>query len=392
MKFLVKSIYATFWVLLFTLTQVTAQGIKFFQGSYEEALAESKTQGKLIFVDAYAEWCGPCKRMAATVFKEEKVGAFYNQNFINMKIDMEKGEGPKLARKYGVRAYPTFFFLDEKGEIVAKATGGRQTKQFLQLGENALKKYDKSGDYAKEYEKGNRSPDLLRKYAYALLTTKKEHLKIANQYFDTQEDLTQAVNLNAIFDFTTEADSRIFDLLIQNKAAIVQLKSESAVLDKIESACFTTVRKAADYKFENLLDEAKSKMKANYPQKAKEFSLKADMIYGLGTTDADLYVKSCKKYLSKYAKNNAAEYHEKALMLTTRFSNDAKAMKVAEKWSKKAAENGGLAHQQLTYAKILYANGKPESAFRVAKKARELAVKENRPTRSIDDFLRTIKP
>lgn len=392
MKILVKSINATFWILLLTLTQVTAQGIEFFHGSYEEALEESKTQGKLIFVDAYAEWCGPCKRMAATVFKEEKVGEFYNQNFINMKIDMEKGEGPKLARKYGVRAYPTFFFLDEKGEIVAKATGGRQTKQFLQLGENALKKYDKSGEYAAKYEEGNRSPELLRKYAYALLAAKKEHLKIANEYIETQDDLTDDVNLNAIFDFTTEADSRIFDLLVEHKAAISKLKSEATVANKIENACLATARKAADYKFENLLNEAKSKMKANYPQKSKEFSLKADMIYGLGTTDAGLYMKACKKYLSKYAKNNAAEHHSKAQLMMTRFSDNAKAMKMAEKLSKKAAQNGGLAYQHLTYAKILYANGKSKAAMEVAQKARELAVKENKPTRSIDDFLRSVKP
>ncbi|MFK7947866.1 MAG: thioredoxin family protein [Saprospiraceae bacterium] len=392
MKTLIKSINATFWILLLTLTQVTAQGIEFFHGSYEEALEESKSQGKLIFVDAYAEWCGPCKRMSATVFKDDKVGEFYNQNFINMKIDMEKGEGPKLARKYGVRAYPTLFFLDEKGTVVAKVTGGRQTKQFLQLGENALKKYDKSGEYAAKYEEGDRSPELLRKYGYALLAAKKEHLKIANEYFETQKDLTQAVNLNAIFDFTTEADSRIFDLLIKHKAAIGKLKSETVVFNKIESACLATARKAADYKFENLLEEAKLKMKANYPQKSKEFSLKADMIYGLGTTDAGLYMKACKKYLSKYAKNNATEHHNKAQLLIKRFSDDKNAMKMAEKWSKKAAENGGLAYQQLTYAKILYANGKSESALRAATKAKELAVKEKKPTQSIDNFLKSIKP
>lgn len=391
MKILIKSIKVTFWLLLFTITQVNAQGIEFFHGTYEEALEESKAQGKLIFVDAYAEWCGPCKKMAATVFKEEKVGTFYNQNFINMKIDMEKGEGPKLARKFGVRAYPTFFFLDEKGAVVAKATGGRQTEQFLQLGANALKKYDKSGEYAEKYEQGERSPDLLRKYAYALLASKKEHLKIANEYLNTQDDFTKEVNLNAIFDFATEADSRIFDLLIEHKSAIVKLKSETVVLNKIETACLATARKAASYNFENLLNEAKVKMAANYPQKSKEFVLIADMIYGLGTTDASLYVKTAKKYLGKYAKEDAAEHHNKAQMIMVSFTKDANAMKMAEKWSKKAAENGGLSYQYLTYAKILHANGKSEAAIQSANKARELAIKENQPLRSIDNFLKGVK-
>lgn len=378
--------------ILLSFTQVNGQGIDFFHGSFEEALQESKEQGKLIFVDAYAEWCGPCKRMAATVFKEEKVGSFYNDNFINMKIDMEKGEGPTLARKYGVRAYPTFFFIDEEGKVVATAKGGRKTEQFIQLGANALKKYDKSGEYVEKYEGGDRSPELLKKYAYALLASKKEHLKVANEYFDTQKDLTTTDNLKAIYDFMSEADSRIFDMFVENKTALIKLKTEESILHKIEIACAATVKKAAEYKFKNLADEAKSKMKTHYPQKYKEFSVKADMIYGLGTTDAGLYTKASKKYLKSYAKNNAVEYHNVANTILSKFETNTKAMKSAEKWAKKGAENGGLSYQHLTYAKILYKNKKAESAFRVAKKARELAMDEHKSTRSIDDLLRIIKP
>lgn len=378
--------------ILLALTQVSGQGIDFFHGSFEEALAESKAQGKLIFIDAYAEWCGPCKRMAATVFKEEKVGNYYNNNFINLKIDMEKGNGPALARKYKVRAYPTFFFVDEEGKVVAKATGGRRTEQFMELGANALKKYDKSGEYAEKYEGGDRSPELLKKYAYALLASKKEHLKIANEYLETQENLSNEANLKAIYDFMTEADSRIFDLFVEHKTAIVKLKTEENVLNKIEAACAATVKKAAEYKFKNLADEAKSKMKAHYPQKYKEFSVRADMIYGLGTTDAGLYMKASKKYLGQYAKNNAVAYYQVSKTVSETFGDNSSAMKMAEKWSKKAAENGGLSYQHLNYAKILYKNKKAESAFRVAKKARELAIDEHKSTRSIDDFLKIIKP
>lgn len=382
-----------FFTILLSVAQLTAQeGIEFFHGSFEEALQESKTQGKLIFVDAYAEWCGPCKRMAATVFKEASVGDYYNQNFINMKIDMEKGEGPALAKKYRVTAYPSFFFIDENGEVVASAKGGRQTEQFIQLGRNALKKYDKSGDYAEKYEAGDRSEDLLLKYAYALLASKKEHLKIANEYLDSQTDFTKEVNLNAIYDFASEADSRIFDLFMEHKAAIIKLKTEEKVLHRIEVACLATVQKAASYEYEALVEEAKAKMKQHYPKKYKAFSLKADMIYGLGTTDAGLYTKASKKYLAKYAKNNAVEFHNVAKTILIKFEDNAKALKSAEKWSKKAAQNGGLSYQYFTYAQILFKNNKVEPALRIAKKARVLAVDEHKSTQSIDDFLRILKP
>ena len=58
---------------------------------------------ELIFMDAYAIWCDPCKKMAKNVFKQKKVGQFFNQNFINVKMDMEKDIGSTSAKKHGTR-------------------------------------------------------------------------------------------------------------------------------------------------------------------------------------------------------------------------------------------------------------------------------------------------
>src|SRR5690554_7882772 len=71
-------------------------GIFFESLTFEEAIQKAKKENKLIFLDAYAVWCGPCKLMDRTTFKSEKVGALFNENFINIKIDMEKGEGVDL--------------------------------------------------------------------------------------------------------------------------------------------------------------------------------------------------------------------------------------------------------------------------------------------------------
>ncbi len=71
-----------------------AQGIRFAEGSWKELLETAKKEGKLIFVDCYTEWCQPCKQMEQQVFPSKKVGKFYNEHFINVKMDMEKGEGP----------------------------------------------------------------------------------------------------------------------------------------------------------------------------------------------------------------------------------------------------------------------------------------------------------
>ena len=119
-------------------TNTDTVGIEFFQGTWEEALAKSAEENKPIFMDAYASWCGPCKMLKSRVFTNEQVGAFYNENFINVKVDMEKGYGRKLAQQYRVSAYPSLFFINGDGSVIKKAVGYHNPEQFLGLGRSVL--------------------------------------------------------------------------------------------------------------------------------------------------------------------------------------------------------------------------------------------------------------
>ena len=65
-------------------TSVVDEGIVFEHVDFKQAKELAKAQNKLIFIDAYTTWCGPCKLMAKTVFTEKEVGDFYNSNFINI--------------------------------------------------------------------------------------------------------------------------------------------------------------------------------------------------------------------------------------------------------------------------------------------------------------------
>ncbi|HMX40374.1 MAG TPA: thioredoxin family protein, partial [Saprospiraceae bacterium] len=123
---------------------LSAQGIEFFHGSWSEARAKAKAEGKIIFVDAYAEWCGPCKRMAREVFTQEKVGDYFNANFVNLKIDMEKADNAEFAGKYPVSAYPTLMFLDSTGKVIQKAVGAKDMAGLLDFATKAQGRSDKS--------------------------------------------------------------------------------------------------------------------------------------------------------------------------------------------------------------------------------------------------------
>ncbi|MFD1552249.1 thioredoxin [Putridiphycobacter roseus] len=117
----------------------TNEGIQFFEGTWEEVLQKAKTEHKIIFLDAYAAWCGPCKIMTKKYFTKANVGTFYNEHFINFKMDMEKNpEGPRLSRKYKLTAYPTLYFVDGDENILHQSIGMLDDKALVKLGEDVL--------------------------------------------------------------------------------------------------------------------------------------------------------------------------------------------------------------------------------------------------------------
>jgi len=114
-------------------------GIQFKKESWNDVLKQAKKENKLIFLDIYATWCGPCKRLKSNTFSNEEVGKLYNQKFINVALDGEKGEGLTLAQKYGVRSYPTLLFLDGNGNIVVRTGGYHNSDEFIELGKTVAK-------------------------------------------------------------------------------------------------------------------------------------------------------------------------------------------------------------------------------------------------------------
>ena len=114
-------------------------GIQFYHGTWKEALAKAKAENKYIFLDAYTVWCSPCIRMASRTFTQERVGKYYNANFINVKMDMERGVGPSFSRKYEVTNYPTLFIIDGDGKVVARIIGALSAGELLSFGKRHAK-------------------------------------------------------------------------------------------------------------------------------------------------------------------------------------------------------------------------------------------------------------
>lgn len=119
------------------------QGIQFIEADWNKALAEAKKQNKLIFLDAYASWCGPCKSLKKYTFTDKEAGDFFNQHFINVAVNMEKGDGPALSQQYNVDAYPTLIIADANGRMVTYTKGYISPKQLIDFGSYGLSQHKK---------------------------------------------------------------------------------------------------------------------------------------------------------------------------------------------------------------------------------------------------------
>jgi thioredoxin-related protein len=113
--------------------------INFESEGWKAALAKAKKENKLIFLDAYTQWCRPCIQMAKDIFTLDNVADFYNGNFINVSMDMEKGDGPAVNKQYKIAAYPAFVFVDGDGHVVYQDGGYKEAKEFIAVGQSAAK-------------------------------------------------------------------------------------------------------------------------------------------------------------------------------------------------------------------------------------------------------------
>lgn len=115
------------------------EGIQFHKGTWNEALALAKKENKLIFLDIYATWCGPCKKLKKNTFSNEEVGKLYNSNFINVALDGEQAEGEMLANRYNIGEYPSLLFIDSTGNVVEQSGGYMSPERLIQLGNSVLR-------------------------------------------------------------------------------------------------------------------------------------------------------------------------------------------------------------------------------------------------------------
>lgn len=203
-----------------------AQGIKFEHGTFAEAQAKAKKENKMIFMDCYTTWCGPCKMLSKNVFPTKEVGDVFNDKFINLKMDCEKGEGPEIAKKYNVAAYPTMVFLDADGNVLHKIVGGTDPKGLLTQAAIAQDPTKQISTLAKRYAAGERSQEFLATYMQALSTAyEQEKLAEIGSEFVAKTPQKEFLKKDAFMILLNSSglkyNSELFKFIAANKSALI---------------------------------------------------------------------------------------------------------------------------------------------------------------------------
>ena len=266
-------------------TEVQSQGMEFFDGAFEEALALAEEEDKLVFVDVYTMWCGPCIVMQETVFPLPEVGEFFNERFVNLKLDMENEEqnGPELGARYQIGVVPTYLILDTDGTELGRATGGASANQFISMISRVLGESTSTFvAMQNRYDSGERSTEFIQQYlsdaivelafreidnqdsasVRAYFDEGAKYKKVAEEYFASRpfSELINETDARFIMHFLEREDrgNELVEFVLANYDEFLDVSSESAMAQFTLNTTLGAVASAAragDEKFVDYIND-----------------------------------------------------------------------------------------------------------------------------------------
>jgi len=362
-------------ICIASIHNASAQGVQFFEGTWNEALEAAQEQRKLIFVDAYTMWCGPCKMMDRNVYPDSEVGQYYNEHFINVKMDMERGEGYSFASKYNVTVYPTLLFINHEGAQIYRDSAYKSPQQMLSIAMEAQDPEKNLALLELEFDTGDDDRDPRRILDYALLLKElgKDFRKPARQYFATLSDkeLLEPQNWEAIKTLTFDINSREFRYLIKKKKKFSRKFNEREVEEKIADVLKKSVLSAAIVRDRDSYSDAlKIAIKEVDDDGATAQRLR--MAYTAGTREWEKYAFRAIDYFEKYSSNDAEELTQAAYNFY-RYISDSDKLNHALIWIRQANAIESTFERQYTYAGILHKLGRWDEAMKYAYQSLNMA-------------------
>lgn len=354
-------------------------GIKFEKYvSWDSLLIVAKEANKPVFIDCYAAWCGPCMAMATDVFPDTTVGDYMNAHYVSYKIDMEK-KGVDLAKKFEIKGYPTYVFLNTKGEEIHRSGNWMRKEDFLQLVMNA-KDYDKNlNGFKTKFAEGNREKQFLIKYTDALQTAGLDFSEPANAYLEllSEEDYFTQDTYEFFLSYLTDINAKETKTLLANKEKLISVFSEDEYHMLMQQIAVANSRRLGRKMNSLKLEELQAFLKDNKIAEADRYAFDIELNYYKQTKSWSKYEKYAIANLEKFYADDAHAINSVAWKFYQHVENKSSLLKAAN-WLKAALQGEEDYYIMDTWACLLYKAEVYDQAKYAAMKAIEVAKKKGK--------------
>jgi len=370
-------------------------GIEFVQNrTWNQIVSEAKLEKKYIFVDCFATWCGPCKKMEMEVYPDVRVGEYFNEHFIAVKAQMDTSRNDQgttkgfyadaayLRRKYKVNLYPTFLFFNPDGNILSKASGAMTAENLIKVAR--MTQAPQSDYYAllESYKKGRRNRTEMAFLAHtssALFGDTAQSEAIATDFIHslTRAEWFASENISFLREITKTSNDPGFEFFYRNADSINKImNAENFSQGIVQGIIYTelTSPELARYDrtgetpdWQGLTSRIAQKYDTYYADRIIS-GVKADW-YGRHKQWAE-HTKWLVLYVQKYVPTSDSAATWVSVFLNNyawdvfAHSMNTGELKVALSWSSKALAVEASASCMDTYANILYKLGKRDVALR----------------------------
>lgn len=373
-----------------------AQKIEFRDLSFKEGLEAAKKEAKPVFIDAYTTWCGPCKWMSANIFTDARVADYYNENYICLKIDMEKGEGLEIAKKYQVRAYPTLLYLDEGGERLLVSVGANRDPQtYIDAGEQAKNPKRNLPYLLNNVEANFEDATFMRDYFRTVSAANMLPSGMVDRYFEQFriEDWTSEENWEIVQYTINDINSKSFRTLLKNAELVQELRPEDGLAFIQETLFYGLANRLYRARSEEAMTEYEALrseyLNEDYPFSGK-ISFQLDLIEHKKNEDFEAYGKAAMSKVEKYLWDDANELNNISWTIYEELKNPD-ALKAALSWAERAVELSPEHHILDTYAHLLAVNKQVDKAVRIELHALEKAQEEGADTKAYRDYIEELQ-
>lgn len=381
--------YILLLLLPLTFNLPAQDGIHFVEESWQKLLQKAEKEDKLIFLDAYTTWCGPCKMMSKDVFPDKKLGKLYNDKFINVQLDMEDDEGYPLGKKYKIRAYPSLLYINGQGEVVHRVVGYQDADQLKALAEVVYDPELNLVGLQQRYEAGERDPDFLLKKAMAHSNAMDgQHMEALEAYFETQTDWSTMENMELIFMVADDIKSPLFKYLANHREEFELVFGKEAVINKLQQMVSREL-----YKNRNdlpSLEKVDQLYARAYPDMADKLSARFRIDYYRMAGDQEKYLEATADYLGTYSSDDAMELNNAAWNFFELVDNPQH-LRLALSWAQKSVELEPGYYNYDTLAALYFKLGEKKKALKTAKQAIAIAKAEGENYSATQALLDAIK-